>query len=207
MAQYPVNLDLAGRRCLVVGGGAVADRKVQGLLEAGAVVTVVAPDVCAALAARTGVDIIRRPYRRGEVAGHWVVIAATDDAEVNRAVFVDGEASGVWVNGADDPENCSFTLPSVLRRGDLTVSVSTGGRSPAMARWLRLRLAEELGPEYEVLLDLLAAERASVKADGRSTEQLDWTGALDAQLLALIRNGDVALAQERLSTCLSSSSA
>jgi precorrin-2 dehydrogenase/sirohydrochlorin ferrochelatase len=133
------------------------------------------------------------------------VIAATDDAEVNAAVFEDAEAAGVWVNGADDPAHCSFTLPSVVRRGALQLTVSTGGRSPALARWLRERLESEIGPEYEVLLDLLADERQSIRAAGRSTEDLDWRAALDSDMLALIRSGDVPQAKERLRTCLSSS--
>ncbi len=207
MTQYPVNLHLEGRSCLVVGGGEVAARKVAGLVEAGATVSVVAPRIGAALELRTDIEVHRRPYRTGDLHGHWLAIAATDDPATNATVFRDGEEARVWVNGADDPAHCSFTLPSVLRRGDLVVAVSTGGRSPALARWLRQRLAEELGPEYETLLELLAAERAAVKADGRSTEQLDWAAALDSQLLGLIRDGDLVSAQERLSTCLSSSSA
>jgi siroheme synthase-like protein len=110
------------------------------------------------------------------------------------------------VNGADDPANCSFTLPSVVRRGDLAVSVSTGGRSPALAAWLRRRLEGEIGPEYAVLLELLAAEREGLKASGRSTEGVDWQSALDSDMLGLIRTGDLTSARERLHTCLSSSS-
>jgi glutamyl-tRNA reductase len=116
------------------------------------------------------------------------------------------ERAGVWVNGADDPANCSFTLPSVVRRGDLQVTVSTGGRSPALATWLRRRLEGEIGPEYAVLLDLLATERDGLKAAGVSTEGLDWRSALDSDMLDLIRTGDLAHARERLQTCLSSSS-
>ncbi|MGQ0742891.1 MAG: precorrin-2 dehydrogenase/sirohydrochlorin ferrochelatase family protein [Acidimicrobiales bacterium] len=201
--EFPVNLRLAGRRCLVVGGGTVAARKVEALVAAGARVSVVAPQIVDELAGRAGVALHRRSYRRGEVRGYWLVVAATDDVEVNQAVFDDGEAAGVWVNGADDPERCSFTLPSVLRRGDLTVAVSTGGRSPALAKWLRMRLGDQLGPEYEALLDLLAAERQAVRAAGRSTEGLDWDGALDSSLLPYIRQGDLGAAQARLSSHLS----
>jgi siroheme synthase-like protein len=125
---------------------------------------------------------------------------------VNRAVYEAGERAGIWVNGADDPANCSFTLPSVVRRGDLQVTVSTGGRSPALSTWLRRRLEGEIGPEYAVLLDLLAGEREGLKAAGRSTEGLDWQSALDSDMLGLIRNGDLVHARERLLTCLSSSS-
>jgi precorrin-2 dehydrogenase/sirohydrochlorin ferrochelatase len=193
---------------VVVGGGQVAHRRVAGLVDARAHVTVVSPEVTPALEALVepgSVTWLRRRYERGDLDGAWYAVAATDDAEVNAAVFEDAEAAGVWVNGADDPAHCSFTLPSVVRRGALQLTVSTGGRSPALARWLRERLESEIGPEYEVLLDLLADERQSIRAAGRSTEDLDWRAALDSDMLALIRSGDVPQAKERLRTCLSSS--
>jgi precorrin-2 dehydrogenase/sirohydrochlorin ferrochelatase len=204
--QYPVNLVLDGRPCLVVGAGTVALRKVEGLLACGGRVTVVAPRVEPALRALAGVTIEERPWRPADLDGMWLVIAATDDPAVNRAVFEAGQRAGTWVNGADDPANCSFTLPSVVRRGDLQVTVSTGGRSPALASWLRRRIEGEIGPEYAVLLDLLAAERDGLKAAGVPTEGLDWRSALDSDMLDLIRTGDLAHARERLQTCLSSSS-
>lgn len=208
---YPVNLRLSGRRCLVVGGGAVALAKVTGLLGAGAVVDVVAPriiDDLAALAARPDVAVAAevRPYRPGELVGYRLVITATDDPAVNRAVFDEGEAAGIWVNSADDPANCSFTLPARVRRGDLMVTISTSGRSPALAAWLRRRLGDELGPEYEELLDLLGAEREALRARGVATEGLDWQRALDSGMLDLIREGRREAARERLRACLSSSS-
>jgi precorrin-2 dehydrogenase/sirohydrochlorin ferrochelatase len=203
---YPVNLIVEGRRCLVVGGGEIAARKVAGLRACGAEVHVVAPEVGEAVRAQAGVTWEERAYRSGDVRGFRLVIAATDDGAVNEAVYQDAEGAGVWVNGADDPRHCSFTLPSVIRRGSLLIAVSTGGRSPALARWLRERLEEEIGPEYEVLLDLLAEERETIKASGRSTEGLDWRRALDSDMLGLIRSGDVLHARERLHACLSSSS-
>jgi precorrin-2 dehydrogenase/sirohydrochlorin ferrochelatase len=203
-AQYPVNLIVDGRPCLVVGGGAVARRKIAGLLDCGADVTVVAPRVDAEIEA-LGVTVERRPYRRGEAAGYRLVVAATDDGEVNRAVYEDGEAAGVWVNAADDPAWSSFTLPSIIRRGPILVTVSTGGHSPALAAWLRRRLESEVGEEYLVLLSLLSEARASIKASGGSTEGLDWLSALDSNMLDLIRAGDIGKARERLQACLSSS--
>ncbi|MGI9032548.1 MAG: precorrin-2 dehydrogenase/sirohydrochlorin ferrochelatase family protein [Acidimicrobiales bacterium] len=220
-AVYPVNLMLQGRSCLVVGGGTVAARKVEGLLAGGADVLVVAPRVDDEIRGwaqalplgrphrpgrRARVAVEERPYRRGDVDGRWLVISATDSSDVNAAVYADCEAAGVWVCGADDPEHCSFTLPSVVRRGTLVLTVSTGGRSPAVARWLRSRLEDEIGPEYEVLLDLVADHRAAVKAGGRSPASLDWQKALDSDMLGLIRTGDLNAARKRLETCLSSSS-
>jgi precorrin-2 dehydrogenase/sirohydrochlorin ferrochelatase len=208
--SYPVNLQLTGRRCLVVGGGHVARRKIEGLLEAGAIVHVVAPAIDPSVTALgdegRAVSWEARPYRSGEVEGYRLVITATDDAATNRAVFLDGERLGIWVNSADDPDNCSFTLPAVVRQGSLLVTFSTGGHSPAVSTWLRRRFGEEFGPEYRTLIDLLANERERIRATGRPTEGLDWQGALDSGMLDLIREGDLAEAKERLQACLSSSS-
>ncbi len=204
--SYPVNLVLEGRSCLVVGGGTVAARKVEGLRACGGRVHVIAPEICDEIRGWPDVTCEQRPYRPGDLAGHWLVVAATDDRSVNGDVHREGERSHVWVNGADDPEHCSFTLPSVLRRGPLVVSVSTSGRSPALSGWLRRRLEDEIGPEYEVLVELLSSEREVLRAEGRSTEGLDWQKALDSEMLDLIRTGDLNSARERLQTCLSSSS-
>jgi precorrin-2 dehydrogenase/sirohydrochlorin ferrochelatase len=206
---YPVNLRVAGRRCLVVGGGAVARSKVQGLLEADAAVTVIAPEVVPELeelAAREQITIERRRYAPGDVAGCRLVIAATDDPAVDAAVYRDGEDAGVWVNSADDPAHCAFTLPARVRQGPLLVTFATGGRSPALASWLRRTYAAEFGPEYATLIDMLAAEREHLRSLGRSTEGLDWQAALDSGMLDLIREGRLAEAKERLQACLSSSS-
>mgnify|MGYP001353040433 CR=1 FL=1 len=206
--QYPVNLILDGRPCLVVGGGAVARRKVEGLIACGAMVTVVAPDVdpdLAALAQSGVISVDRRAYQPGEVAGYRLAVAATDDPAVNRRVFDDGEQARVWVNAADDPASCSFTLPSVVRRGPIMVTVATGGHSPALSTWLRRHVEAELGEEYVVLLTLLSEERAAIRAAGRSTEGLDWLSALDSNMLDLIRAGQIGKARERLQACLSSS--
>ncbi len=204
---YPVNLLVAGRPVLVVGGGSVALGKVKGLLEVGAVVTVVAPDVVDELAALPGVAIERRPYEAGEAAGYRLVIAATGVPVVTQAVFDDAEAAGVWVNSADDPERCTFTLPARVRRGAVLVTVSTGGRSPAIAAWLRERLEADLDPHLETLVDLVGAERDRLRAEGVATEGLNWRGALRSGMLDRIREGDLVGARELLRTCLSSSSA
>ena len=150
-AQYPVNLVIEGRPCLVVGGGPIAARKVAGLLACGAVVTVIAPRVATeieAWAAEGRVTLDRRPYRRGEVAGYRLVIAATDVPTSTRPSSSTARTAGVWVNAADDPASCSFTLPAVVRRGPLMVTVATGGHSPALARWLRHHVEVEMGDEY-----------------------------------------------------------
>jgi siroheme synthase-like protein len=167
---------------------------------------VVAPRVDDEVRSVDGVTWDERPYRPGEAAAYRLVMTATDDPQVTAAVSSDAQASGVWVNAADDPAHCTFTLPAVARRGPLTVAVSTGGHSPALAVWLRRHVDEEMGPEYEVLLGLLSDERRRVQAEGRATEGLDWQSALDSDMLALIRAGELQQARERLQACLSSSS-
>ncbi len=204
---YPVGLVLRGRPVLVVGGGRVAVAKVAELVRAGADVTVVAPEIDPELLADDRLRCEVRPYRAGEAAGYRFVVTATDQRTVNQAVYDDGEAAGVWVNAADDPARCSAVLPSRVRRGSLLVTVSTEGRSPALASWLREQLGNQLGPEYEVLLDLLAEERDRIRAEGRSTEGLDWRGALESGMLDEIRAGRIHTAKELLKACLSSPSA
>jgi siroheme synthase-like protein len=203
---YPVNLVVAGRRCLVVGGGRVAAQKATELVACGAEVHLVAPRIDPATAAIDGVVCHARAYEPGEVEGYRLAITATDDPEVNERVFLDGEAAGVWVNSADDPAHCAFTLPSRVRQGPLLVTFSTGGNSPALATWLRRRFSEEIGPEYLTLMGLLAEERSRLQREGVPTEGLDWQGALDSGMLDLVREGRLAEAKERLQACLSSSS-
>jgi siroheme synthase-like protein len=194
---YPVNLLVAGRRVLVVGGGAVAAEKARGLLAAGAVVHVVATEVTAEVRA---LDLTweERPYAPGDVTGFRLAVACTDDPDANQAVFDDGEAAGVWVNAADDPARCSYTLPARLERGRLLVTVSTAGHSPALASWLRDQLADQLGPEYDALLDLLAEARAELVAAGRPPLGADWRSALDSGMLDLVRAGRLDEARELL---------
>jgi siroheme synthase-like protein len=206
LTGYPVNLLVAGKRCVVVGAGRIAARKVEALLDAGAEVHVVAERVDGAIAAweREGrVTVATRGFEPADLDGAWLATAATDDPAVNQAVHEAGEARRIWVNAADDPAHCSFTLMSVVRRGDLVVTIGTGGRSPALAAWLKDRLGTELGPEYETLLEVLAEARDEMRASGRSSEDADWRGALDSGMLELIRAGRIAEAKELLRACLS----
>jgi precorrin-2 dehydrogenase / sirohydrochlorin ferrochelatase len=160
----------------------------------------------AALGEEAALTIERRAYSRGDVAPYRFAIAATGDPQVNQAVYDDGEAAGVWVNAADDPVRCSAVLPARIRQGRLLVTISTSGHSPAVASWLRERLAEELGPEYDLLIGLLGEARKEVQAQGLGTEELDWRRALDSGILDLVRAGRLEAAKERLRACLSSSS-
>ena len=198
---YPVVLLLEGRRVLVVGGGAVAASKVTSLVDAGAVVHVVATVVGEAVRALP-VTWEERPYEPGEAAGYRFVVAATDDPAVNERVFLDGEAAGVFVNAADDPEHCSATLPARLQRGPVLVTVSTSGHSPALAAWLRDHLGAQLGPELEDLARLLSEARSRLASLGETRSAADWRAALDSGMLDALRAGHPAEAEQRLAAAL-----
>jgi len=201
-ASYAVNLDLIGRPVLVVGGGAVAARKVSGLLRAGAAVTVVAPKAVTEIADDPDVRWFQRPYQRGEVASYRLGITATDDTKVNALVASDGETAGIFINSADDPANCSFTLPAVARRGDIQLAISTNGRSPGLSRWLRRRYERELSGGYDQLLDLLAETRVEAREAFGTSEVAGWDDALDADLLGLVRSGRIEEARSMLREAL-----
>ncbi len=201
-SPYPVNLDLTGRRALVIGGGRVAARKVRGLLAAGAQVTVVAPDAIDEIADDHRVRWHQRPYRRGEVTSYRLAVTATGDPTVDGQVFWDAEAADVWLNSADDPEHCSFTLPAVTTRDDLQVTVSTNGRSPAVAAWLRRTIDAAVGPEHATVVSLAAEARVELRSATGTSESPGWVDALDDDLLNLVRAGDLDGAREHLWTAL-----
>ena len=198
MSLYPVNLDLTDQPVLVVGGGPVAARKVAGLLRAGARVTVVAPQAVTEISEDPDVAWFVRDYQRGEVASYRLGVTATGEPSVNRQVRIDGDAAGVFINSADDPANCSFTLPAVARRGDLQITVSTNGRSPGLARWLRRRFEREISAGYDQLLDLLSEVRAETRDMFGTSEVAGWDAALDDGLLELVRHGRIEEARHRL---------
>ena len=205
LTGYPVNLLVRDRLVVVVGAGRIAARKIAGLLEAGARVEVVAPEVgdeVRAWANEQRLVLHERAFLPADLDGAWLAVTATDVPAVNAAVFAAGEDRRVWVNSADDPANCSFTLMSVVRRSDLVITVGTGGRSPALATHVRRRLATEFGPEYEVLLDVLSDAREGIRATGRSSEDANWQAAFDAGIVEMVRAGRIDEAKELLRTCL-----
>ena len=200
---YPVSLSLAGRRVLVVGGGRIATRRVESLVEAGARVDVVSPAVSQEIADWAGagqVTVALRPFEAGDVTGAWLCVAATDDPAVNRSVVVAAEGEQCFVSAAGDSAMSSARPMSVLRRGDHEVAVGTSGRAPAAAAWVCRRLATLVGPEYGVLIDLVAEARAEARPGA------NWQAALDSGILDSIRAGRVDEARKGLRTCLSSSS-
>jgi uroporphyrin-III C-methyltransferase/precorrin-2 dehydrogenase/sirohydrochlorin ferrochelatase len=200
---YPVLLDLRGRRAVVVGGGTIAEGKVAPLVDGGALVTVIAPELTPGLVilARAGrFAHLNRAYLPGDLEDAYLAIAATDDREVNHAVHAEAEAKGVLINVVDDPDYCGFILPSILRRGDLVVSVSTSGSAPALAVRVRERLERELGDEYARFLALAGSIRAPLAArypDFQVRKRL-WYRLVDSDVLPLLRAGDEERARERL---------
>jgi siroheme synthase-like protein len=200
-----VNLLVRDRAVLVVGAGRIAARKIEPLLELGALVTVVAPEVTEEVRGwhTTGrVTLHERSFEAADLDGMWLAVTATPDATVNAAVKAAGDARRVFVNSADDPEHCSFTLLSVVRQSDVVVAIGTGGRSPALATWLKGWARAELGPEYSTLLDLLSERREALRATGASSEAADWQRAFDSGILDLVKSGRIDEAKELLRTCL-----
>jgi siroheme synthase-like protein len=192
---YPVSLEVGGRRAVVVGGAPVAEERARSLLEAGARVTVIVErpsDGLEELGRRGDITVIRRAYRRGDLRGAFLAVAATGDASVNARIFAEAEKRRVLLNAVDDIGHCHFAVPSILRRGDLIVAVSTGGKSPALARRLREALAREVGPEYGVLVDLLGEVRREMlerRTATPATWARRWRDALDHDLIGLVRQG------------------
>jgi precorrin-2 dehydrogenase/sirohydrochlorin ferrochelatase len=171
---YPLCLDISGKRCVVVGSGNVAERKIKRLLDCGACVEVVGKALTPILAAWKGEGrIVHREtdYEDSCLAGASLVIGATDDETVNERIAQDARTRRIPVNIVDNPARCDFILPSVVERGDLLIAVSTGGKSPALAGKLREDLEESYGPEYGILLEILGALRAKVIAAGHSSAE------------------------------------
>jgi siroheme synthase-like protein len=151
---------------------------------------------------RGAVTVSQRSFEPADLDGAWLATTATGDPSVDHAVYAAGQERRIWVNSADDPANCSFTLMSVVRRGDIVVTIGTNGRSPALATWLRDHVRDEMGPEYETLLEVLSEAREEMRTAGRSSETADWRKALDSGILDLIRGGRIPEAKELLRACL-----
>jgi precorrin-2 dehydrogenase/sirohydrochlorin ferrochelatase len=193
MKTYPIYLiGMERRRVVVVGGGGVAARKVGGLLEADARVTVISPILTPeleTLAEARRIAVIGRPYRQGDLAGAFLVIAAANDPDVNQAVWQEAEQRGCLVNVVDDPAHCNCITPAIVRRGDVTLAISTGGASPALARRLREQLEAQVGPEYGELARLLAELRPELRArygEEKARQEAAFR-LVDSDLLSIIK--------------------
>jgi siroheme synthase-like protein len=191
---YPLFLKISGKKCVVVGGGGVARRKVRALLEHGASIEVISPEPSPELAklAETGkIKLRKRGYQPGDLRKAFLAVAASDSRALNRQVAKEAQEKAVLVNVADAPENSDFIVPSYLRRGALTVAVSTGGVSPALARKIRTGLEKEIGAEYASLVRLVGEVRAELKRRKIRITGDDWQEALDLDfILGLLKKGD-----------------
>lgn len=207
MRLYPLDLKIEGRRCVVIGGGGVAERKVESLRECGAAVTVVSPDYTPTLeqwAAEGRIETVRRPFTTADVKGATLVIAATNVRSVNEVVFAAGRAEGVLVNVVDVPDLCDFYVPATVTRGDLQIAISTSGTCPAMAKAIRKRLEKLFGAEYEAYVALggwlrteLLAKVADAKRRQAALERL-----LDSDALERLARGDEPGARQIAEDCL-----
>jgi precorrin-2 dehydrogenase/sirohydrochlorin ferrochelatase len=197
MRYYPVYLDIQNRNCLVVGGGSVGTRKVETLLKCGAKVAVVSPVVTVKLTelVNTGaIRLHRRPYRSNDLDGVLLVIGATNDAKLNRKISTDADRRNVLCNIADRPQECSFILPAIIARGDLTISISTSGKSPALAKILRQRLEDQFGEEYAVFLQLMGGIRKKLLIQSHEPEAHKelFEKLVNSELLQMIRHNKMA---------------
>jgi siroheme synthase-like protein len=208
--RYPVALELTGRRCVVTGGGREAEAKARALLEAEGEVIVIAPNIgdgLADLVARGEVTHVPRRYRRGDLAGAFLVIAADSDRSVRAEVFAEADEERVLCNAVDDVEHCHFAVPSIVRRGELLLAISTGGRAPALAKRIRRRLADQYGWQWEALVDVLGEVRARTRSERTvdfATWAARWNDVLDREdeLLELLEEGRIDEVRERVYAAL-----
>lgn len=209
MRYYPIFLKVADRACLVVGGGEVGARKVKTLLSCGASVGVVSPEVVEWLDEKIQegvVDLVGSHYEEQQLEGRFLVIAATDDVELNSRIARDAEKRGLMCNVVDYPQEGNFILPALVQRGALTLAISTSGKSPALARQLRRDLEERFGIEYADFLEIMGAVRSRLlkeSQDSRANKE-KFDGLVQSELLELVRRRDFAGVDNILRTVLGS---
>jgi precorrin-2 dehydrogenase / sirohydrochlorin ferrochelatase len=200
---YPVFLNLEGKRVVVIGGGEVAERKVESLLGIEAAVIVVSPEVTpglAALARQERITLHRRLYQTGDCDGATLVLSATDDAELSRRVFEEARPAGALVNTADQPGLCDFFMPAVVRQGRIAIAISTGGASPGLAAQLRRTISEVVGPEYGLLAELLSSVRNEIRSrvPGEGERKALYYRILDSDIIGLLKRNDLEGAERLL---------
>lgn len=210
MRYYPVFLDMQGKPVVVIGGGNVALQKIDGLLDAGAEVTVVSPELnerLSQLRDEGNILHLKREYEPGDIVGYELVFVATDNYDENRRVWQEGRERHIWVNAVDDPPNCDFIMPGIVRKGELIVAISTSGTSPAMARKVREDIEAFLTEEDAALLDLAAEVRRELREQSVAVKACDhcqrnandvWNAALDGEVKKMLKEGDRAAAKSRV---------
>lgn len=206
--MYPVLLNLKNKKCVVIGGGIVAERKVRALLETGAIITIISPELTENLrrfAEEKNITHLARDYETGDLEFSYIAFGATSDIKTNEKIFQEAAENRVLVNIADKPEKCSFFVPSVVKRGDLSIAISTDGKSPALAKHLREKLEKQIGPEYGQYLEMLSEFRQSAKEKyTNSPAKIDkaFQKVFRSEALELISHGDVSQAKKRMAECI-----
>lgn len=204
---YPIFLDISTRGCVVVGGGQVAERRAKALLDCGALVKVVSPELSKELelmAEKELIEVVKRDFQSGDLEGAFLTIAASDRAEVNRRVVDEARRTGVLVDSSTEPSEGNFILPSVVRSGDLAIAISTSGGSPSLARMIREELEQSLGPEHATLIKLVSEVRTEFRRRGIRIPFEVWRNCIDSELLGLIKKGEITTAREKLAQNLGS---
>jgi siroheme synthase-like protein len=201
---YPVYIELRDQPCTVIGGGKIAEGKVEGLLAAQARVTVIAPELTTPLqhlVEHRQITYFARKYQPGDLSGAFMVICATDQADINHQVWQEASANHQLVNVVDDTPRCNFIAPSILRKGDLTIAISTSGKAPVLAVRLKERLQRELGPEYERFLELAGELREPLAQHipDFETRKALWYQLIDSEILDVLALGDTASARKIIS--------
>jgi siroheme synthase-like protein len=201
---YPVYIEMRDQPCVVIGGGKIAEGKVDGLLAVLANVTVIAPELTPHLhdlVHKGEIRYVGRAYQPGDLAGAFMVIGATDQADINHQVWQEATANRQLVNVVDDTPRCNFIAPSILRQGDLTIAISTSGRAPALAVRLKERLQREIGPEYARLLELAGElrEPLALRIPDFETRKALWYELVDSEILDVLADGDEVKAREIIS--------
>jgi precorrin-2 dehydrogenase/sirohydrochlorin ferrochelatase len=202
---YPVFLNLTGRRCVIIGGGQIAEGKISKLLDSGAKIIVISPDVTQGIrgfAERGAIEFELRKYQTGDLDGAFLVIAATNDRVVNQEIFEEAEKNGVLLNAVDDMPRCSFIAPSIVERGPVTIAISTGGASPALARKLRETLdkSQELG--WTDATSVLSKARQIIKDKQVAVDPQRWQCCMTQEVLSLVQAGQEDKALETLMSSL-----
>lgn len=209
MLLFPIFLNIKGRSCLVIGGGAVAERKVRNLLECQARIIMVSPQAARSLeelAEKGELEWRRRNYSPDDLDGVFLVFIATDNPAVNRQVMEHCQEKGIMFNAADDPPNCDFFVPSVIRRKSLSIAISTGGKSPLMARRLREQLEEQIPAEYGQWVEMMGKLRDYIqnRVEDTHLRQRLYRYLIEPDMWECIKNGQEEIIRERIDKCISS---
>ena len=209
MIVYPVNLNIKDKKCIVVGGGNVAERKVKSLLRANAAVNVISPNLTPTLqdlVMKKKVNYIARNYQAGDIKGCFLVICATDNKEINKTVAEEADALGLLFNVIDDSKESNFTVPAVIKRADLILTVSTNGKSPAVSRQIKEELSQMYGDEYGSFLKLIAKYRQELKYRVKNSKEREnfWRENMNKDILTLLKDGRLNEAEAKIKDAIGS---